>query len=346
MKNSICCFIFILGLNACSNSDDLYLFTDNIVEIEKFQKESRLTGISLFDDAFGYFRIVCIDKYLILFSTQREHLFYVYSVNGDSLGCFGDRGKGPNDLINIRWCGQSSNTNMWINDVSNLKLQSINLKQSLLAKHCIFDKTIRNRNHSINSFICNDSLLITEQMTDDNFNLFKVNLHNTNDISMESLYNYPSMHPFSVYKSIWRIKPDGNKMVSAMQSINMVNLLDLANGTRASFVINPPVLRLRDAIDENTKLEKWTYYIDLNVSDKKIYALYCNQKYEESFEVEKEMEIHVFDWFGNPLCKYIVPQYITSMTVDENNSCIYGLASDEKVYLYKLETDILKVNGQ
>jgi hypothetical protein len=61
-----------------------------------------------------------------------------------------------------------------------------------------------------------------------------------------------------------------------------------------------------------------------------------NQEYNEAYSVEKEMEIHVFDWQGKAIFKYIVPQYITAISIDEDQHCLYGLAiNDEHIYKYQ-----------
>jgi hypothetical protein len=335
MKNLNFSLLFILLLSSCGFNSDL--FTENSVNVKNFKQEKRLMGTVLIDNEYGHFNIAYVEKYLVLFSTKREHFFNVYSTNGDSLGNFGIKGRGPNDLINIRWCGQSYGANMWINDVSNMRLCAIDIEQSLSKKECIIHTVKKSTNYAINSFIWNDSLLICEQMKDDNFYLIKTN-YNTQKTSEEKLYKYPSPHLFSTYKSICRMKPDGSKMVFAMQSINMVNILDLENNSRKSLIIVPPMINLNSIIDENTGLEKRTYYADMEVTNDYIYMLYMNQEYDESYEVEKEMEIHVFDWHGNPFCKYIVTEYIIAMAVDEKNGCIYGLSQNEMIYVYKTDS--------
>jgi hypothetical protein len=317
---------------SCINNMDL--FTENSIEIKDFKQEKKLTGTILIENEYGHFNIAHVDKYLILFSVLREHFFYVYNINGDSLGAFGIRGQGPNDLINIQWCGQYYGTNMWINDVSNVRLCAVNITQSLVQKKCMFDAIVKNLNFSVNSFVWNDSLLISEQMRD-NFYLIRTNIY-TKRTSEEKLYNYSSQHLFSTYKSIWRMKPDGSKMAAAMQSINMINILDIKNNDRLSLIVNPPMTNLENIVDRNTGLEKRTYYVDMDVTDNYIYTLFMNQAYDESYMIEKEMEIHVFDWQGNPQYKYIIPQYITAFAIDESRNCIYGLSLDEKIYMYNV----------
>jgi hypothetical protein len=339
MKKNITFLIVFYALTSCS---DTGLFTNNIIEIKRFQQESRLTGIPFTDDElYAYYDVVCVDnKYIVLFSTPKErgHFFSVYNIAGDSLGSFGDKGQGPNDLFNNRWTGQFYDASIWINDVTFQKLHSINIEKSLSAKHCVFDRTVTLPVFSINSFICNDSILISEQIEWNNIKLIQINLNNTKEIKEDILYHYPVADPFSTYRSLWRLKPDGTKMASAMHAVNMINILNLTDDSRMSLVIYPPAIKLSNIMNAYTDNIKWVYYVNMEVTDKYIYALYYNQVYEESFDIEKEVEIHVFDWQGNAVHKYIIPQYIRCMAIDEDNNRIYGMSSmDEQLYVYNLK---------
>ena len=330
-------FIVIIAVSMFScNIYDNDLFSENNITVTRFDNEDHLTGNVLIDDAYGYYNVGRVGNYLVLFSVQREHFFYVYSIIGDSLGCFGIKGQGPTDLINNRWCGQCDNQKMWINDVSNARLCSINVEQSLAQKKCVFDSIIRIENIAANTYIIKDSSVLSEEMRDDNFYLIETKTV-SKEIKQEKLYKYPQRHVFSTYKSIWRVKPDCRKMASAMLSINMINILDLGTKERKSIITDARNVHLDNVVDKNTGLEKKTCYIDMEVTDSYIYALYLNQNYDEAFEIEKETEIHVFDWQGKPLYRYRVPQYLSSITVDERNECIYGLSPEgEKLYVYKL----------
>jgi hypothetical protein len=167
--------------------------------------------------------------------------------------------------------------------------------------------------------------------------LLKTNL-NTNETSREKLYKYPVPDVFSIYKSDWRLKPDGSKMASAMHSINMINILDLRDNGRKSLIVNPPAADIDNIIDIETGTEKRTYYAGIEVTDNYIYALYIDQNYDDTFEVEKEMEVHVFDWEGNPVFKYVIHEYVTCIAVDENGGRLFGLAYlSENIYVYDMK---------
>ncbi|MDR3250168.1 MAG: TolB-like 6-bladed beta-propeller domain-containing protein [Tannerella sp.] len=276
-------FVFILS--SCSDSSGSWFtggnwFAEKPVKIKNFKQEKRLTGKLLLDDFYGYNRIVSVDEYLVVFSTKRENLFFVYSADGDSLGAFGTRGQVPNELISPQWCGQSDGTNILINDVNRNRICAVDIKESLSRGTCLFSKTIESPGSSVNSFVRDESTLVSEQIRGDGYYLIKTNL-NTKEKSEEKLYKYPVSDVFSIYKSNWRMKPDGSKMASAMQSINMINILDLRDNGRISLIVNPPVISLGDIVDVKNGIEKRTYYSGIEVTDNYIYALYKNQAYED-----------------------------------------------------------------
>jgi hypothetical protein len=335
MKKIFIPIIMLAGLMSCGNNNNNDLFTANYVTVTRFEKEKQLEARVLIDEAYGYYNIGRVDKYLVLFSMQHERFFYVYGYAGDSLGGFGMKGQGPTDLITNDWCGQTYDKSMWINDVNRSRMCAVNIEQSLTNKQCIFDTVIRSI-FAVNSFVLNDSIMLNEQMRGDNYYLLTTNIK-TEETTEEKLYNYPSDHVFSTYKSKWRIKPDYSKMASAMQSIGMLNILDIGTKERKS-IITGENINMENIVDPRTALENRRYYSSLEVTDNYIYALCMNQYYNEAYNIEKEMEIHVFDWQGTPVCKYIVPQYIQAITVDESNGRIYALSrTSEQVYVYEID---------
>ncbi|MDR1340690.1 MAG: TolB-like 6-bladed beta-propeller domain-containing protein [Prevotellaceae bacterium] len=337
MKKLFILIIMFAGLISCdSNNNDL--FTENYVTVSRFKKEKQLEARVLIDEAYGYDVIGRVDGYLVLFSTQREYFFYVYNLIGDSLGGFGVRGQGPADLTGNGWCGQTYGNSMWINDVNRARMCAVNVEQSLAEKQCVFDTAIRSVNFSVNSFVLNDSIMLNEQMKGDNYYFLTTNFK-TEEAKEEKVYKYPvDRRVFNTYKSRWRLKPDCSKMASAMHSNSMINILDIGTKERKSIITGRESIKIENIVDPTTGHENRTYYATLDVTDNYIYALYMNQNHNEAYNVEKEMEIHVFDWQGTPVCKYTVPQYIWSIAVDENIGHIYAFSPMlEQVYVYEIE---------
>ena len=331
----------MIGLIAC-NQHSKNIFAEREVLIEKFKEERKLVYEIFLSEIYGYFDIVSLNDQLLLFSRLRENLFTVYDTQGDSIGSFGTIGQGPNELLNNRWTGQSNidstGNKIWINDVSNARLVEINITKSLIENHCVFEKIIKTPSLSINCFFDNDSILIIEQQGAQNYKLFGVNTLSNNNLFNQDVYLKNSENPFSIYKSIINVNSKFTKVLFVMQSLNMVNIFDIETMNRKSFVIDKSYRpMLVNALDRNTKLPKWVYYIDAVATTDRIYTLYLNQSYEESFAVEKEMEIHVFSWDGEALFRYKIDNYLEAIAVDEKNQYIYGLGLDEILYKYKID---------
>ena len=67
-------------------------------------------------------------------------------------------------------------------------------------------------------------------------------------------------------------------------------------------------------------------YLDIVVTDKYIYTLFCEQKYIKK-TMSNTNNIYVFDFDGNPVKKYVTDKPISFLEV-KNDSIIYGLTYD------------------
>jgi len=333
--------VFLLFVG-CGNNKEA-IFSEDTVLIKDFPCQKNLQ-VELFLEEYGVADLVCLKDYLLYTTVEgKGNLFYVYNYDGDSIAAFGQRGQGPNELYNCVYRGQLLEDDtcsiLWINDVSNAKLCAVDIRKSLQEGACFVRNTIRTGGFAVNSFYCNDSLLIYEAGANGNYNLVKMNpLENMKILSETPVYNIPQPDPYGYYNSTWRLKPDGKKMVSAMSSINQVNILDVNTMERKSLKMFSKRPYLDDVIDPKTELPKHTYYCDVEVTDDYIYALYMNQPSIDSYEKEKPQEIHVFTWEGTPICQLIIPQYIIDISIDKHRGYIYGWDHiNEKIYKYKIK---------
>lgn len=76
------------------------------------------------------------------------------------------------------------------------------------------------------------------------------------------------------------------------------------------------------------------YYCSTCTDGNKVYALYMNQSDDDSYEVQKAMEIHVFNFDGGYIRRFSVPEYIVDIDCDEEN--LYGVDFDGNIYRYPL----------
>ena len=258
-------------------------------------------------------------------------------LQGDSVTSLGVRGNGPNDFINMQLKGQSciddNDCCLWVNDVSSAMLKRINLTKSIEKSTCVVDKKVKTYPTSVNAFYFNDSSVVQEMMTAGNYELFTC--VNGKSVSHESLYLTDVQNPFSYYKSTMRLDLSSSMLVAAMNSFNQINFLNLRTGERTTSCWGEPV-NMTDLVDKDSGLEKWVYYIDIELTENQIYALFMDQSQEDAFEKEKNMEIHVFDKVGHPLKVLELDRYACAFCIDNTGSVLYALVDDSQIYRYRL----------
>lgn len=336
MRTAICLLVFFCFFTSCRQQN---IFSDDTSSIRGFGSEVLLEGIPFTDQAYGILDIIAVDDKIVLTSTRRDHLFYVYDEKGVLLGEFGTIGRAGNELINCRYLGQyctkEGKTHLLINDVSNARLVSVDLESSLSGQSLKISDIYKTLTPAPNSFLGKDSIMYIERMTDTNYEMIRYDMKNREQ-KTEELYSTPVDRPFSFYKSVWRKHPEKEILVAAMHSINQMNMIFPEDHGRKALVIGERTVEYYDAIDRDTGLENRTYYCDMAVSNDRIYGLWMDQPYDDAYEKPQQQEIHVFDWHGNPIQKFIVNEYITKFTVDNREKYLYGIDPNEAIYRYDI----------
>ena len=132
------------------------------------------------------------------------------------------------------------------------------------------------------------------------------------------------------YFGYFSISSANKRIVTTSRYFNQLEIYDY-NLNLLSVIRNENEFEIqidtKGLVNENSRV----YYNDIDVSDNYIYALYVNVNVNETLnemlnddEVE-ESEIHVFDWDGNFLMRYILEGYYESFTIDERNNRFYAV---------------------
>lgn len=336
MKNILYVFLMFC-LCSCNQTADIY-FSNNMRHFKYDDVEvSSLQGQLVLDGLYGVSDMAVIGNYLCLVTPNLDKLFHFYTLDGDSVLALGVTGEGPNDFINTRLNGQlyadEKCAYVWVDDISSALLKRINLMESIHTGACVVDKLVKTYPMSMNAFYLNDSLVVQEVMAGANYEL--ITYSNGKVKKKETMYLIDIPSPFSSYKSKMCIDTSSSLLVSAMYSINQINYMNYLTGERFSSCVGEST-KMENIVDEETGLEKWTYYTDIKVTKQYVYALYLNQDYETAYEKEKAVELHVFDKSGTLLRVFKLNQYILSFDIDERNSVLYGLVNDTEIYSYVL----------
>lgn len=325
-------YAFIIALSSCTDTEtncfcENYEVVKHPKSTKKLTAELILSGDTLLDVG----RIFCIDdKLLDVNAKNKNAVFTVYDTNGICVGSFGKAGRTRNEFTGGTVVTQQfENGKLWINDVNKAMLTRINLNVSLDSSTCVVDKEMVTAGRVINAFYVNDSTILYEQETMDNYRVYVYNTLQGKAVKQYDLYT-PCRDAFGVYYSYMLLHPNKNKLVAAMATLNQVNFLTVKDGKRKA------VSLYEKSVLEKDHEKRKQYYCDVTATADRIYALYMNQSKEESFDKPKPMEIHVFDWDGNFKERLLVGEYIFNIAVNEKGQYLYGLNLDNNVYKYKL----------
>lgn len=335
-------FYCLLSMSLCTligcrknGANEIY-FTKNIdiVRIDTIEKYE-LSGTCFVSDMIGIEGIELTNNYIVLTSQDTDSLINIYNLNGNKIKSFGKRGQGPNDFINTILNGQHEDGYIWINDVSMALLKRINIPASLATTQCVIDKHFYTRPRSANAFVLNDSSIISEEMTDDNYVLKRVTQEGETILD-EKMYEINIRSPFSYYKSSMCINEGKNVLCAAMHSINQVNFYNYSTKKRKSVSLGNVNTRDEIVTNNDTGIEDWVYYAFTYATPHFFYSLYLNQSYEDAYEKEKKVEIHIFTPTGNLVRIIKLDKYILRFAIDNNDKTLYGIYDDSTIYKYNL----------
>lgn len=333
--------IIAIFISSCSTREKYFSESLRIYNIYDTDLKKSISGEAVINEIIGAYRINIIDSIICVSTVQTDLMFNIYNLDGDSIMSLGQYGQGPSDFTtNIFSCQNFINGQddfgTWIIDVNSAKLKRLNLGKSIKKGSAEVDSVIPMQVMVTEAFIVGDTLVqlpngngcldITLSALDGTLlqtePLYKVAVNN-NDI-------------FMTYHSPARISPDGRYLVTAMASINQINILDLRNnGDRKSISLGgvEPV----DKILNDDGIPNWWYYSDVSLNDKYIMAVYTNCPYSYNIDVDvNNVEIHIVDYRGNLICRLPVKQSLYSVSYSERNNSLYAIDLNDTVWKYDL----------
>lgn len=256
--------------------------------------------------------------------------FKVYNLSGKQLGSFGKEGNAKNEysagaILN----GQYMNGNVGIYDINKMTLSLVNGDETLKAKTPVIKKSFVTEPYSLHAFYINDTTIVYEGITTNNFCLTVVNPQTKNVKEKMDLYNTPHPMAMEIYPTHSTISPDGKHLAMGMMYMNQMNFISLTDYDRKSVS-----LYVDSQICEDRSKMKF-YYRGITSNDKYVCGLYSNIMRKDILSNEqRKTEIHVFDWEGNFKEKLVTSDILHAITMDKDGN-IYGLDKDQNIRIYK-----------
>ena len=263
---------------------------------------------------------------------QSANVFSLYDLNGVEVSAFGKIGRAENEFSDgAGICGQNDSGNIIVNDVNLAAIKYVDIQASVESGQCVVSEKYPTSQRVINVSVIDDSLMVYEQEILDNYELVVKSLDDRL-IDKEIILYQASPNPFMRYRSFMKVNGDKSMVALAMSRMNQVNFLSLESGKRFAYSLykNPEYPSKIDA-------KKMVYYCDITASDKYVYVLYMNQTHDESYEVEKPMEIHVFDWDGSFVKRICVNESICRLSASPDDKILVASDKKDNVFKYYLE---------
>lgn len=332
--------ILLLMCTSCTSSSNF--FSDNIKQFDASLKMQKLSPDTIFQAEMGTIAFTVLDGKFVYTTGGRDTIFYVY--NGDQfLGAYGQRGRGADEFLNSIDCGQKfkegDTIGMWINDMMSQEMKLVDVLESARQNRTVIIGKKRTCDLGLNSYVLNDSAVLIQQYAQyKNVNLIYYNSVNKQR-RVNELYTPVNIDPFVLYLNAMQIRPKGDKIATAMCHLDQINILSLKDSSRVAVTAGKPILNTVNAIKKNWQgRPDMLYYNYLVATNDYIFALYMNQPREKFARELQPVAVHVLDWDGNLVMCIKVDEYLTRISVDDENQQLYGFSIiGEKVYRYNLK---------
>jgi hypothetical protein len=139
------------------------------------------------------------------------------------------------------------------------------------------------------------------------------------------------------------LQPAGNRVVYAGFDGHILEIFELTEETSIQKIFDDiyefpkyePLNTNGDSMTANRTRDNKTGFYSVSVTNQFIYALYCGKLATEK-RADYANIIYIYDWDGNRIKKIILDKDLAGITVDKENTKIYGLHTDP-------EDDLLKV---
>lgn len=357
--------IFFLIFSYCGKEQAI---RRNVVLIDNFPRSKSLSGNvinEIREDIYPFFMGIK-DSILLLCDFKSNPHFYAYETNKFSpLGEFGRQGKGPSDIQDPFFSGQIIKENdsykIWVFQVNLMKLALIDITHALGKS---FDKP--------------DMSIILPPEVNTACNILSLDKNTFIGVGIEAegeFFIYNSLTKIFKWKEFLvdyntdymnllkksgllneyklgtlKVKPDGSLFVKASIFKPIIDVYNINCDLQFSIEIagseKPTINSNMRQFDETRML----YYANIYLSNNYIYALNQNCSLEEQNSNNcSNTEIHVFDWNGKAICKFLLNEPISSLgpfVIDEKNKQIILFSpkiESNSYYRFSIGSELFKL---
>lgn len=248
-------------------------------------------------------------------------------------------GRGPGEIwMGYFTAGRKKDVQTFV-DVSAMNegvLLSIDLGETLRTGQTVIADTVEVLPFSLASYVVGDQIL-SEVVNDED--IFSYKLYDREGQAVSRIMQpYGTDEYLAYYQPLFnaskRMKPDGTKLCLGMTYFDELNILDLQGDKHVCSSVSrrlkgPKIIR--ESI-ETGKIGEGIYYVNLSVTDEKIFALYL----EKNGPKEARSAIRVFSWDGRLEAVYHTKEPLGAITASEDGRTLYGVTGEEVLYVYNI----------
>ena len=290
--------------------------------------------------------MIVLDDVMVALDVKTDTFFHIFKLPSlDYCGGSTIHGNGPDDEIFISpFIGRVDAHSFYYSSINQLKIASYNKA----TKNIVIKSQHALPTEYVNVFMMNGNVYgYGMEMTSTNREYLGFNLASKEIFDFG--HNFPSIQiPVSpiklnmIFARIMAGKPDGSLFAALYDKIPLLRIQN-QNGKLVRDVWYRNKQRslsvyMQDKPNPSDLMNTTVNYQRISTTDKYIYGLYSGKTREEMKQIDDYgFEIHVWDWDGQPVVRYILNQPVNSFTVSPDDSYIICSSFQHYDKLYKAE---------
>ena len=296
-------------------------------------------------NTIGIEELFVIDSLFIVTHSRDSTFITIYkSDNLKKIGTYIQKGRGPDEFFNFIYDNQfyydSCGVSLYFSDMNKREIYTLRLNNLINNLGNPIKKIASTPGVGLPTFVLGENRYLSKIYDDPDFKVSYMIFDSTgNEVKDYPLYkNLGTSIRMNQIASSDVLNKDRSKVMMGMTLFNQINLINLeTNEYKVITVSDDPLF-----ISEKEVANRFVcYYSRLCTYNDLVFALYTNMGFREWGKNSKSRSnIHVFNWEGKPIAEIIVNEDLNYITTDSSKNKLYGITTDEIIYVYDLPQSI------
>lgn len=347
---------------SCDRHECYYNVDSHIITTSNIEAQQSLNLEPISISIIGALQICCADSLLFVTTENpNSQLVIINTNNSEIIAEMCPKGRGPNEYLmfyTLKQFDRNKEGDLLLYTFDNRTLNVLNITESLKNKYAVIDrkyKTVINKCQTI--ILDSDDFFMKQEVSyeDARDNIFfppKYVLKQSGKEKDVNIYpdvivneNYKEL-PIFIYSGILRIRPDKNKAVDIMATMDYMNIIDIMNEkTLGVWDEGAYFFEQLCTMSKANLLDIVKYCTtDAIVTNNYIIILYDGRT---ANQVNNKLtackpSIKIYNWDGRFIDEFHITEAISQIAYDEKKNILYML--DQTENLYKCTLDNLNIH--